>query len=94
MSISARLGVAAPVTQRADIVRGVMTGDQPPKTPTPSGANDGWTMVGYLISGIALWSGIGWLADRWLHWGGIPIAIGAIVGAVLGIYLVLKRMKT
>jgi ATP synthase protein I len=68
-----------------------MAGDQPPKPPQSSGANDGWTMVGYLISGILVWGGIGWLADRWLHWNGIPIAVGSIIGAILGIYLVFKR---
>jgi hypothetical protein len=46
------------------------------------------------MSGIAVWGVIGWLADRWLHWNGIPIAIGAIFGAVLAIYLVLKRFST
>ncbi len=48
-------------------------------------------MVGYLISGILVFGGIGWLVDRYLHWSGIPIAVGAIIGAVLGIYLVFKR---
>ncbi|HCT80255.1 MAG TPA: hypothetical protein DGG94_11110 [Micromonosporaceae bacterium] len=71
-----------------------MAGDQPSKPPQQPGANDGWTMVGYLISGIAVWGGIGWLLDRWLHWNGIPIAVGAIAGAGLGIYLVLKRFST
>jgi F0F1-type ATP synthase assembly protein I len=51
-------------------------------------------MVGYLISGIAVWGVIGWLVDRGLHWGGIPIAVGVLVGAGLGIYLMLKRFGT
>jgi ATP synthase protein I len=71
-----------------------MAGSQPSKPPQRSGANDGWSMVGYLLSGIAVWGGIGWLVDRWLHWGGIPIAVGVIVGAGLGIYLMLKRFGT
>jgi len=68
-----------------------MAGDQPPKPPQSSGANDGWTMVGYLISGILVFGGIGWLVDRGLHANGIPIAVGAIIGAILSIYLVFKR---
>jgi ATP synthase protein I len=75
----------------ADIVRRVMAGNQPSKPPNPSGANDGWTVVGYLLSGIIVWGGIGWLIDRWLHLSGIPIAIGTILGAGLATYIVLKR---
>lgn len=71
-----------------------MAGDQPPKPPQRSGANDGWSMVGYLISGIAVWGGIGWLVDHYLHWRGIPIAVGVLAGAGLGIYLMLKRFGT
>jgi len=56
-----------------------------------SGAGDGWTALGYLMSGILFWGGVGWLLDRWLKWSGIPIAIGTILGAALGTYLVLKR---
>lgn len=79
------------LTHRADIVRRVMAGDQPPQPPQQSGAGEGWTAVGYLISGIAVWGGVGWLVDRWLHWSGIPIAVGALFGAGLGTYLMLKR---
>lgn len=70
-----------------------MTGDQRPKPPPWSGANDGWVVVGYLLSGILVWGGIGWLIDRWLHLGRVPIAVGAIIGAVGGIYLVMRRFS-
>jgi len=70
-----------------------MTGGQPSQPPTSSGGNDGWIVVGYLLSGILVWSGVGWLIDRWLHLNGIPIAIGAILGAVGGIYLVMRRFS-
>ena len=79
------------LTREADIVRRVMAGNQPPKPPIRSGAGDGWTALGYLMSGILFWGGVGWLLDRWLQWSGIPIAIGTILGAALGTYLVLKR---
>jgi F0F1-type ATP synthase assembly protein I len=65
-----------------------MTDGQPPKT--PSGANEGWTVVGYLISGIVVWGGIGWLLDEWLDTR-IALPAGLIVGMAGGIYLVVKR---
>lgn len=72
-----------------------MAGDQSPqrRPDAHSGANDGWVAVGYLLSGIAVWGGVGWLVDRWLHTGGIATAVGSIVGVVLGIYLVLRRFS-
>lgn len=70
-----------------------MTGGQPSQPPKRTGANDGWIVIGYLLSGILVWSGAGWIIDRWLHLRGIPIAIGAILGAVGGIYLVMRRFS-
>jgi ATP synthase protein I len=72
-----------------------MADDQPPqqRPDISSGANDGWVAVGYLLSGIAVWGGVGWLVDRWLHTGGIATAVGSIVGVVAGIYLVLRRFS-
>jgi len=70
-----------------------MAGDQPPQPPHPSGGNDGWTAVGYLISGILVWGGVGWLVDRWLDLGGVATAVGTMIGAVAGIYLVMRRFS-
>jgi hypothetical protein len=93
ISFSIMRGARDPVTLRADIVRRVMAGEQPSKPPQQPGANDGWTAVGYLLSGILAWTGLGWLADRWLETGGIAIAVCAIIGAVGGIYLVMRRFS-
>ncbi|HET6214744.1 MAG TPA: AtpZ/AtpI family protein [Micromonosporaceae bacterium] len=72
-----------------------MAGDQrpqPPPGPDPSsGAGQGWTAISYLIAGILVWGVIGWLVDRWLHTGGVATAIGALVGAAGGIYLIYLR---
>jgi ATP synthase protein I len=70
-----------------------MAGDQPSQPPQPSGGNDGWTAVGYLISGILVWGGAGWLIDRWLDLGGVATAVGTMIGAVAGIYLVMRRFS-
>jgi ATP synthase protein I len=51
---------------------------------------DPWQAVSYLISGVVVWGGIGWLAARWL---GIPalIGLGFIIGGVLGILMTYLR---
>jgi F0F1-type ATP synthase assembly protein I len=69
-----------------------MAGNQTPKQSGSSGANEGWAAVGYLISGIAVWGFVGWLADQWLEWDGIATAIGCVLGAAGGIYLVVRRL--
>jgi len=53
----------------------------------PDGAAQGWAVLGTLISGIAVWGGIGWLVDLWLGTTFVK-AIGVIVGAAAAIYLV------
>lgn len=80
---------------RADIVCQVMADDQTPHNPSDhaSGANLGWTALGYLLAGVGVWSFVGWLVDRWLD---IPKNLGLMVGMVLGaagaVYLVVKRL--
>ena len=72
-----------------------MAGDQsPPKRPQ-SGADMGWTALGYLIAGIGVWALIGWLVDRWLD---VPMHLGILTGMLIGlagaVYLIVKRMGT
>jgi ATP synthase protein I len=75
-----------------------MVDDQPPRRDDArdrqSGADKGWTAVSYLVSGIVVWGFGGWLVDRWLETGGIAIAIGAVVGAAGGVYLIARRLST
>lgn len=74
-----------------------MADEQPPPHPDGpgdpgSGAHQGWAAVSYLIGGIAVWGFLGWLIDQWLDLGGIPIGIGAVLGAAGGIYLIARRL--
>ena len=39
-----------------------------------------------------VWGFIGWLVDRWLDTGGVATAIGVVLGAAGGIYLVVRRL--
>jgi F0F1-type ATP synthase assembly protein I len=74
-----------------------MTGDRSPHRPRDddeagAASNQGWAAVSYLIGGIAVWGFIGWLVDRWLHTGGIATAVGAVLGAAGGVFLIVRRM--
>ena len=56
-----------------------------------AGARDGWIVTATMLSALIVWGGIGFLID-WLA--GTPkvfTAIGIILGAVLGTYLIYLR---
>lgn len=63
----------------------------PPSSPSgPKGSGDGFTALAYLISGIGLYGGVGWLLDRWLGTVFL-LPIGLILGMGLAIYLIVRR---
>ncbi|WP_147139605.1 AtpZ/AtpI family protein [Stackebrandtia albiflava] len=69
-----------------------MTGNRKPQPRGASGADQGWAVIGYLLAGMLVWGGLGWLLDEWL---GIPkhlgTFVGVVIGAAAGLYLVIKR---
>jgi F0F1-type ATP synthase assembly protein I len=76
-----------------------MAGQQPPSDPrkddAPPPSQDlgaGWLAISYLIGGMLVWGGIGWVVDRWLGTGGIAMGIGAVIGGAAGIYLIVRRL--
>ncbi len=87
-------GVSASHLSLADIVRRVMAGDPNSEIPPPpQGVDAGWTAVGYLLGGMIVWGGAGWLADRWLD---LPYHVGLLIGLIgggaAGVYLIVKRL--
>jgi F0F1-type ATP synthase assembly protein I len=73
-----------------------MVDDQPTPRPGPDDApvdaGQGWTAIAYLITGILVWGVIGWLVDQWLDSGGVATAVGTVVGAAGGVYLIARRL--
>lgn len=75
-----------------------MAGQQPPGTPPeddsppPPNSNGGYVAISYLIGGMVVWGGIGWLVDRWLGTEGIALGIGAVLGEAAGVYLIARRL--
>ncbi|MEU8197321.1 hypothetical protein AB0C10_26385 [Microbispora amethystogenes] len=58
-----------------------------PETDGRDFADAAWSVPSYLLSGILVWGGLGWLLSRWTGvYAFIPI--GVIVGVVLAGYLV------
>jgi F0F1-type ATP synthase assembly protein I len=43
-----------------------------------------------MISGMAVWGGVGWLLDRWWDTR-VFLPVGVILGMAVAIYLVIKR---
>jgi ATP synthase protein I len=62
------------------------------KPPQPRTGSEGevWTIVSYLLSGMLVWGGGGWLLDRWLGTT-FFIPTGMLIGTVASLYLVWLR---
>ena len=54
------------------------------------GMNQGMQVLSYLVSGVLLYGGLGWLGDHYLGTGFL-LPVGIVLGAGFGIYLVIKR---
>ncbi|MEU8814240.1 hypothetical protein [Actinoplanes sp. NPDC048796] len=76
-----------------------MTGQEPPhkdprdddgKSPLPN-AGAGMTALSYLIAGILVWGGIGWLVDYFVGTKGIFAGIGAVLGVGGAVYLIARQ---
>ena len=49
-----------------------------------------YSIVGYLLSGLLFWGGVGWALDKWLGTDYLVLA-GLILGAGAALYLVWLR---
>ncbi len=47
----------------------------------------GWAVTGTMISGMAVWGGVGWLLDQWLDTR-VFFPVGVILGVAVAIYVV------
>ena len=75
------------------IVRRAMSQQKTPSAPKPRGPQgDPWHAFGYVVSGVAFYGFLGWLADRWLGTTFL-VAIGILIGATFGIYLTIVRFR-
>jgi F0F1-type ATP synthase assembly protein I len=53
-------------------------------------SNAGWTIFGYLLSGMAFYGGLGWLIAHWTHITAI-FPVGMLVGVGVGVFAVIYK---
>jgi F0F1-type ATP synthase assembly protein I len=63
----------------------------PKRAGSPQRDNPGWTIFAYLLSGMAVYGGIGWLIGRWAGHSSLFLALGMVVGLALAITLIIFR---
>ena len=70
-----------------------MTRQNPSSAPhDESPAGDPWHAFGYLVSGVAVYGFLGWLADRWLGTSFL-VVVGILLGAGFGLYMTFARFN-
>lgn len=52
--------------------------------------DQGVMVLSYLIGGVLVYGGLGWLGDRFFHTGFL-LPLGIIVGAALAVYTIIRR---
>jgi ATP synthase protein I len=69
-----------------------MSQQDQPAVPQDGPKGDPWHAFGYIVSGVAVYGVLGWLADRWLGTTYL-VAVGILFGATLGIYMTFARFN-
>jgi ATP synthase protein I len=55
-------------------------------------SNSAWANSSRLMSGLILYTGLGWLVSRWVGHQALLMALGAIVGLALAYYLLFTSL--
>ena len=69
-----------------------MDEDRQPSRLAELANDDGWSHSADFVSAVLVWTLIGWGADLWLDTSPWLIALGAVLGFVLGTYLLWLRL--
>jgi ATP synthase protein I len=62
----------------------------PEQQPRPPRESDGWQILSYMLGGMILYGGIGWLASRWTGLSYL-FPIGMILGIGLSVAMIIFR---
>lgn len=57
-------------------------------------ADSAWTIVSRLISGLVLYTALGWLLSLWIGHQAVLMAAGALIGLGLSYFLIIRGLKT
>jgi F0F1-type ATP synthase assembly protein I len=67
------------------------------KTKTPTGKTekkvDPYSISGYLLAGMVLYGGLGWLTDKWAGTSDVFTPIGVIFGLAAALYLTFRQVS-
>lgn len=67
------------------------------KTKTPTGKTekkvDPYSISGYLLAGMVLYGGLGWLTDKWAGTSDVFAPIGVVFGLAAGLYLTFRQVS-
>jgi F0F1-type ATP synthase assembly protein I len=80
------------------IVRGGMSSTDKPGTSDkpdrgPERKVDPWSLTGYLLAGMAVYGGLGWLVDRWVGTENVFTPIGVVFGLAAALYLTFRQLS-
>jgi ATP synthase protein I len=71
-----------------------MSGTQKPNLPRkPEKKVDPYSITGYLLAGMVLYGGLGWLIDEWAGTSNVFAPIGVIFGLAAGLYLTFRQVS-
>ena len=78
-----------------------MSSTRNPKTPTGKPGQsekaqkkvDPASITGYLLTGMVLYGGLGWLIDKWAGTSNVFAPIGVIFGLAAGLYLTFRQVS-
>lgn len=56
-------------------------------------SNSAWVASSRLMSGLILYTGLGWLVSRWVGHQALLMAVGALVGLALSYYLIFASLS-
>lgn len=65
-------------------------GETQPPGPPPPRSVDSSAVISYLVGGVLLYGGAGWLLDRWLGTRGF-VGAGIVFGAAAGVWVIWLR---
>ncbi len=54
-------------------------------------ANPGWSIISYMVAGMAVYGGIGWLIGRWTGYTAVLFPVGLLAGLGLALTLIILR---
>ena len=63
---------------------------EPRRSDQSQGMDQGLRVLSYLISGVLVWGLVGWAGD-WLFGTSFLLPIGIVLGAALGVYVIIRR---